>query len=384
MLSIKNNYIESIKQKLTDKDSLLILKQDMVNSIYKEELDVKKEKNERYEMYSYTSFSDMEMLYYYIHYETNLNPNKNKSKDTKMEYTKDILQFLTFVTLKLANEEIQSNSILKSTGKRHIEAYQKWLVTGSFSIRKNGYAPSTISRKTTVVKGFLEWVFNEEYIDFPLHAVFKKATVRQDEKPERSLQYEEVRQLLDYYKSHEINHALLLLLATTGARINEVCKATWGDIYYDPTIKGGSYFMKVKVKGKNRYRHIYLLHTVIKCLLKMKKRRGLGEVLHSHPDITIFVTNRLKPYPVKYLSNYVISIIEETRFEWLKSKEGTVSPPWFRHYFANHLHLDLKVDLTIVQKTVGHQSRSTTEGYVNKQIQKEQDAGLLLKEDMYM
>lgn len=74
-------------------------------------------------------------------------------------------------------------------------------------------------------KLFLTWLYNVDYIDYPLAAALLKSMVRDREKPDRSLSLEEVQQLLSYYKDHPINHAILITLFTTGLRIQEIATA---------------------------------------------------------------------------------------------------------------------------------------------------------------
>ncbi|QOY37719.1 tyrosine-type recombinase/integrase [Anaerobacillus isosaccharinicus] len=338
--------------------------------------------NESLSEYSYAHFTDLDLVYSYIHLETHDDEHKNKNANTKHEYIKDLLQFMTFASFILTTEEAKGNSVLRLLEKRHIRQYQDWLKNGSFSYGKKGYAVATRAKKITIVKGFLNWLFTIEFIEYPLHAIFKKVTINSDELPDRSLSYNEVMELLTFYKDHPINHAILLMLATTGLRVAEIAKAKWSDLYLDTSINGGSYFLKVKAKG-NKDRHAFILPILLESLQIMRKRRGLNDQLNSEDDTYIFVTNKNKPYDYNYLSNYVVKIIQNTKFKWLVEKQGNVSPHWFRHHFVHHLVVDLGADLTVVQKTVGHESRVTTEKYVDKYLSNKQNAGLLLQDINY-
>lgn len=357
------------------------LKAQLLNIDHLVTLNLKQDKNERLSEDPFSDFSDLDLIYYYVHLETHDDEHKNKNDNTKHEYIKDLLQFLTFTSFIASSEEIESNSLLQSLERRHIRQYQEWLKNGSFS-GKNGYALATRAKKITIVKGFLNWLFSIEFTDYPLHAIFKKVTIKSNELPDRSLSYQEVMQLLTYYKNHPINHALLLLLATTGLRVAEIAHAKWSDLYLDMSINGGSYFLKVNAKG-NKVRHAYIMPTLLASLQRMRNRRGLPDQIDNEDDTYIFVTNKMKSYDFKYLSNYLVNAIKRTQFKWLNQKKGNVSPHWFRHYFVSHLVIDLGADLTKVQKTVGHESRVTTEKYLDKHLNNKNNAGLLINEDMY-
>ncbi len=74
-------------------------------------------------------------------------------------------------------------------------------------------------------------------------------TVNEQHKPKRELSYEQVKQLLNFYKDNEINYGLLSFLATTELRVAEVAHAKWEDFEYDAI--RGRYYLTVDTKGDN-------------------------------------------------------------------------------------------------------------------------------------
>ncbi|WP_100401066.1 tyrosine-type recombinase/integrase [Bacillus sp. FJAT-44742] len=360
-----------------EKDVLLSHKNQLLaqlsNASYLPSVYSKIEENEDAMLPAFSSLSDLEVLYFYVHRETHDDEAKNRKSQTKKEYLRDLLQFYTFLQVQLQNEQV-SSSLFPYIRKKHVRAYQEWLKDGEFQHRKQGYAVATRARKITVVKSFLEFLYEEEIVEFPLQVAFKKSTVRRKDKPKRELTYDEVKSLLDYYKDHPINHAILLLLATTGLRIQEIAKAKWGDLYYDPSVNGGTYFLKVI--GKNEVeRHAVILPSTLGSIQQFRKRRGLSVNVNAEDRSPLFTTNKGKAYGFKYLSQYVTRILEETGFSWTKNK-GPVTPHYFRHFFVNYSVLTLGLPIEQVQKTVGHQSKVTTEGYVADTINKNLDVGL--------
>lgn len=379
----KSCYITNFNKLIVDKQKLDMVKEYLLNKDYLQSLEQNIYNNEVSQLDSFNQFTDLDMLYYYINRKTHDDDKKNKKQNTKIEYVRDLLQFLHYLSFLLINEEKEGTSVLKQIEKRHIRLYQKWLSEFEFRKGKKGYAVATRSRKIIIVKGFLRWLYEKEYIQRPLHMEFIKVSVQNHELPNRSFTHEEVKQLIQYYRNHPINHAILVFLASTGLRINEVATAKWSDIYFDQSVNGGAYFLKVLGKG-SKYRHVYLPNTVLDSLKRMRRRRKLNDRLDVEDKLPIFVTNKLKPYSSKYLSNYVIKMIKDTKFDWLKDKESDISPHWFRHYFITHLIVDRGVNIVKVQKTVGHQSIRTTERYVDQFLANKDNAGLLLDEEDYL
>jgi integrase len=103
-----------------------------------------------------------------------------------------------------------------------------------------------------LIKSFLKWLYEVEYIETPLHMAFLNNEVHMKDRPDRDLSYEEVKALIDYHRNHPFKWGLLMLLATTGLRIQEIAQSRWCDLYYDSGI--GEYFLRVKGK-RDEIRH---------------------------------------------------------------------------------------------------------------------------------
>lgn len=182
-----------------------------------------------------------------------------------------------------------------------------------------GYKPAIRTRKVTVLKIFLNWLYSYDYIEQPLSIAFLKETVRKREKPNRAVSYDEVQQLLQYYKNHPINHAILITLFTTGIRVAELASAKWSDVYIDSSLKENTWYVKVIGKGGVE-RHVQLMEPVVESKKKMRIKRGLNTEINRKDEPHVFTTNKRKPYDSKYLSRYVTKIIQRTKFEWLNNK----------------------------------------------------------------
>lgn len=365
----KSNSLETLS--VYDKNTLLSLLKD--HSAYPS-LEEMVGMNEMEGNHSFSGFRDMQLMYYYIHRPTHDDETKNRTEGTKKEYIRDLLQFFTFLQVTMENEnDAPISSYLKEAHKRHIRSYQEWLKNLIRKDGKMGYPSSTRARKTTVVKSFLQWLYDEDIIKQPLPIAFKKSTYRKEERPDRSLSLNKVQDLLHYYKDHPVNHALLIILFTTGLRVNEVATAKWSNVYYDATVNGGSYFLRVTTKG-NKRRDARIFNTTMDSIKRMRQLRGLKIDLDPTDDSPLFCTNKGNPYSYKYLSNYIIRIIGATDFDWLKRKEGNISPHWARHFFVTYSIIQKGIPIDVVQHTVGHSSRSTTEAYIDKYLDKKKDA----------
>jgi integrase len=140
-----------------------------------------------------------------------------------------------------------------------------------------------------------------------------------------------VKALLDYYRSHPFNLGLLTLLATTGLRLQEIAQSRWCDLYYDSGI--GEYVLRVKGK-RDEIRHALIKKLVFERLQKLRVRKRLSPHIAPSDETPLFTTNRGKAYDFRDLSKYVINIIKQTHFNFIKYKQGNVTPHWFRHYFG--------------------------------------------------
>ncbi|NGY80158.1 hypothetical protein F3K44_02085 [Bacillus megaterium] len=96
----------------------------------------------------------------------------------------------------------------------------------------------------------MKWLHETKYIQHPLHKEILSTSLSEQEIPNRDLYYHEVKQLLDYYKDHPINYGLLTMLAMTGLRVQEIAKASWGDVYLD-SLSGHYRLRGVGKGGKN-------------------------------------------------------------------------------------------------------------------------------------
>lgn len=346
-----------------------------------------KRDNEKMNVNEFEGFTDLQMLYYFVHRTTNTNEKQNRNQESNQEYMRELLQWYRQLVksegvLRQDVENFVEGSLIKNLRKWHIEDYQEWLQQAPLGRNQKPYAVATRLRKETILKSFLKWLYEVEYITYPLHLSLKSTTLSESDIPDRSLSYNQVQQLLDFYKDHIVNYGILLLLATTGLRIREIANAKWRNLEQDS--RDGYYYLHVKTKG-NKTRDARIFDNVLAALKEFRRIRGLNADLDSTDTTPLLVTNKGKAYSYKYLSNYVTEIIRKTNLPFVLQKldkDQTISPHHFRHFFINYC-LEQGVDIFIIKETVGHSKLETTQRYVKKQLDRKNNAANQLKDVMF-
>lgn len=225
---INNNHLP-ITMSINDLDTQPENKIDLVhqfsnNPVYVSDLESFIDYNEKQKQYLYENFTDEMMMYTFVHKRSHIQEEYNKKEETKKEYIRDLIQFYGMLVSHEAffKEDVvdfTEGSLLKNLDRRHVRRYQEWLKNEApLRNGKIGYGIATMARKIVVTKSFLKWLYEVDYIKVPLHTAFLNNEVRMKDRPDRDLSYEEVKALIDYYRNHPFNHALLTLLTTTGLR----------------------------------------------------------------------------------------------------------------------------------------------------------------------
>ncbi|WP_144569496.1 tyrosine-type recombinase/integrase [Bacillus pseudomycoides] len=345
----------------------------------------RKENNEREDKQTYDSFSDEEILYYYLNRQTHFDKEKRIKDNSRVLYARDLSQFYFFVTkstefLQQDVKDYEDDRIWRNLRKRHIRNYQRWLSEEAVSYQsKEKYKASTISRKLGVIRSYLKWLYEIQYIQEPLHVEILSTTVNKHHKPKRELSYEEVKQLLHYYKDNEINYALLSVLATTGLRVAEVAHAKWEDLEYDDI--RGRYYLTVDTKGDNE-RIVSINKEIFNRIVAFRIRRRLPINIGNKNGGTIFQTKNHSAYRENYLSQYVSKVIKDTKLAFTENIR--ITPHFFRHFYVQYLYDYKGLAPHIIAAAVGHKNdRTTKENYLKQRLTKDNDAGNLISEDEF-
>lgn len=366
-------------------------KQNFVNIIsvwnrdYIDNAEFKKENNEREDFYTYEGFSDEEILYYYLNRQTHFDQEKRIKDVSRTLYARDLSQFYFFIKqstefLQQDVKDFKNGQVWRNLRKRHIRNYQRWLSQEAISYQsKEKYKTSTVSRKLGVIRSYLRWLYEIQYIHEPLHVEILSTTVNEQHKPKRELSYEEVKQLLNFYKDNEINYGLLSVLATTGLRVAEVAHAKWEDLEYD-TIRG-RYYLTVDTKGDGE-RIVSINKEIFNRIVAFRIRRRLPVDIGNKNGKTIFQTKNHTAYRENYLSQYISKIIKDTKLPFTENIR--ITPHFFRHFYVQYLYDYKGLAPHVIAAAVGHKNdRTTKENYLKQRLTKDNDAGNLIKEDEF-
>ncbi|PDY41537.1 tyrosine-type recombinase/integrase [Bacillus pseudomycoides] len=345
----------------------------------------RKETNEREDKQTYDGFSDEEILYYYLNRQTHFDKEKRIKDNSRILYARDLSQFYFFIKkstefLQQDVKDYEDGRVWKNLRKRHIRNYQRWLSEEAISYQsKEKYKPSTISRKLSVIRSYLKWLYEIGYIQEPLHVEILSTTVGKHHKPKRDLSYEEVKQLLLYYQDNEINYALLSILATTGLRVAEVAHAKWEDLEFDSM--RDRYYLTVDTKG-NSERIVSINKEIFHRIVSFRIRRRLPINIGNKNGGTIFQTKNRTAYRENYLSQYITKIIKDTELPF--TKDIRITPHFFRHFYVQYLYDYKELPPHLIAAAVGHKDdRTTKENYLKQRLIKDTDAGNLIGEDEF-
>ncbi|KXO04360.1 tyrosine-type recombinase/integrase [Bacillus tropicus] len=347
------------------------------NNGYIDKVEGKMEVAEKEGKSKYTYLSDIEVIYHFVHLQKDMDEKKNRKDDTKKSYVSEILSFCQCMVqhaeeFELNGEEVQQNdSLLKTLQPWHIRKFNYWLKNVQNGRGGNTYAVATLAKKTVLIRSFLKHLYVFGYIEKPLHEELQRANVNEKDRPNRDLSYEEVMKILGFYKErgHLINYTIILALASTGARIQELCTARVKDLHYD-----GKYWLKVRGKG-DKVRELFVSEHLYQCICEVRRRRGFQTVLEKGDESPLFINQRGSAYNSKTLSNQVTDMIKKTNLEFLQYRENPVTAHTFRHAFAIMAVEQGNADLYHLMQTLGHENIQTTKIYLEKHMKRKNNVG---------
>lgn len=377
----KKENLPIIKNQSEDIDTYVESIRDMVpflhDSRYVDKLEEKMEVAEKEGKSKYTYLSDLEVIYHFVHLQKDMDEKKNRKEDTKKSYVSEILSFCQCMVqhaeeFELNGEEVQQNdSLLKTLQPWHIRKYNAWLKQVENGRNGDTYAVATLAKKSILIRSFLKHLHVFGYIEKSIHEELQRANVNEKDRSNRDLSYEEVMKILGFYKErgHLINYTIVLALASTGARIQELCTARVKDLHYD-----GKYWLKVRGKG-NKVRELFISEHLYQCICEMRRRRGFQTVLEKGDESPLFINQRGSAYNSKTLSNQVTDMIKKTDLEFLQYRENPVTAHTFRHAFAIMAVEQGNADLYHLMQTLGHENIQTTKIYLEKHMKRKNNVG---------
>lgn len=355
-----------------------ILVSNLKDKRYIDKLVLKRQYNSETGYEKFQDFNDIEMIYYYVHNQKNIDEAKNKSERTKVEYLRELIHFskhLVDFNLKIPlNIQIKEGSLFKALEEYHLEKYQKWLVDEAPMLlyRKKKFTATTLAKKTTIIKGFIKFLYDVRYIDKNITVGLKAATVKKEDLPNRDLSPNGVLELLKFLKNenHPILFGIIHVLVTTGIRNSEFCQLKVRDLKFN--FSTGDYYLEVEGKG-NKNRICVIKPKVFQSIVDFRKLRGLDTKLSNSDRNALFTTNTGRPYTNSYFSTYLKNAIARIPLEVLKERDNPIGPHTFRHAFAIISHYS-GANILDISRSLGHEDITTTGIYLAKVFEQERNA----------
>ncbi len=299
--------------------------------------------------YDYSGISNLGMVYLYVH-----NREKKRKDKTKEDYLRTLTTFLVDVS---------------ESGKGDIRELSRFDMEMFQARLEQRYLKSnTQAKKIVIIHSFLTWCYEEGYLQKNIARGLRQVAKIKEEIPERDIEEADLRLAIEFHKENPKVQSLLLILATSGMRLNEVILPRWGDLYYDRSRK--RHYLITRTKG-DKLRHVHIKDYALEVLMEYRRRVGLPVVLSSGDESPFYPNRHGKRYNLTSLSTY---LSEQMAAAGLTTVHGNrVTPHFMRHYFAQTSYAN-GAPLDWISETVGHSStKITKDNYLSRQLKKERD-----------
>ena len=288
---------------------------------------------------SHNSAEEQQWRVLLTRFETHLSVEKSLAPLTIRNYKTDLESLYQYM-------QKWNISTLAGLDRHNLRKYLAWLV-------ELGYVRSSVVRKLSALRSFLQWLLREKIIfRDPLP---RRGSMKREYRLPRFLSPAEAAHLVsapDTSKSLGLrDRALLELLYAGGLRVSEMHALNVGDINLAA--------MELKITGKGKKQRIALIGNTAKNVLAMYLNQLRPKLAGAKTTDSAMFLNRFGAR----LSRR--SIQQKVRL--YASKIGLppgVHPHTLRHSFATHL-LDGGADLRVVQELLGHSSPATTQIYTH-------------------
>ena len=267
---------------------------------------------------------------------------EGSSSNTLVAYRRDLLNFLSFLTINSGNKNGASQ--LDSIDQ---VSMRSWIAEN----RRSGKTSRSIARQLSSVKSFYKWFAKRRGID-PTMVLITKAPKFQKKLP-RALTKEaakEISQSIDLTDNEPWviarDTAVILLLYGCGLRISEALSLKYSEMPLADTLR---------IQGKgDKFRIIPILQIA---------REAVENYLNTLPFTLNGNDNIFRGVRGGSLNPRSIQLV----MKLIREKLGIASnatPHSLRHSFATHL-LTSGADLRSIQELLGHSSLSTTQIYTS-------------------
>lgn len=299
--------------------------------------------------YDYSRVSNIGMVYLYVH-----NREKKRKDKTKADYVRVLLDFLQHV-------EALGKTDIRELSRFDMEAFQ-------FRLEQQQHKSNTQAKKIVIIHSFLTWCWEEGYLKKNVARGLRQVKKIKEEIPDRDIEKADLDLAIEFHQDNPKVQSLLLILATSGMRLNEIIIPTWGDLYFDRQRK--KHYLITRTK-RDKIRHVHIKEYALGVLIEYRKRVGIATELNAK-DETPFYPNRLgKRYSLSGLSTYLSKQMEAAGLTTVHGQR--VTPHFMRHYFAQTAYAN-GAPLDWISETVEHSStKITKDNYLSRQLKKERD-----------
>ncbi|WP_161631228.1 tyrosine-type recombinase/integrase [Paenibacillus pinihumi] len=299
--------------------------------------------------YNFSPISNLGMMYLYVH-----NRDKRRKASTKKEYLRELLVLLRYVT------ELGKADIRELT-RMDMELFQSHL-------EQRTKKSSTLGKKVVIVQSFLKWCYEENYLSKNIARGLRPVHKNRAEIPDHDIEETDLRQAIAYYEDNPKIKALLLILATSGLRLNEVIAPCWGDLYYDPRRK--RYYLRTKTK-RDKLRHAHIKDYALEALLEYRRRLGMCTEVNGKDSSPFYPNRHHKHYSLSSLSTSLSQCMAEAGLTTIHGNR--ITPHYLRHYFTQTAYAK-GAPLDWISETLDHSStKITKDNYLSRIMKKERD-----------
>jgi integrase/recombinase XerD len=267
------------------------------------------------------------------------------SKMTRKAYHRDLEAFLKFID---------------GTPLAHVTYVQ--LVEYCYTLQH--YAPATQQRMINVMRSLFLFAHRLGYLQRNPSILIAAPRVPIRATHKRSLSVVEAQRLLETAKGKDRYYMIVVLLMTTGMRVEELCQANWCDLYEDMR---GNIGLMVRGKG-DKDRPVLIRPDVWKLLNGFRIKYGKNPQLDATDRTPLVFTKRY----TRYKQNGVRDMMY--RLSDAAALPRRISPHILRHTCATFA-LEAEAPLLQVQRQMGHQSLRTTERYLHDIRELSESAG---------
>lgn len=218
-------------------------------------------------------------------------------------------------------------------------------------IENPAHKPTTIGRRVIAIQGFLRW-WDQSVVTEVFSQI--KFRMKKPKRLPRIIPRNELSLLLDGAQNTPQNQVaeemrlILLLFASTGLRVSELCSLRLMDV------DSGTGELKVFGKGAKERVVVIANAEVREALAKYIREKRFQEPLKS----PLFLNKRRKSIAPKWVRLRLKRIAE------LSGVRRKITPHMFRHTAATLL-IEGGVDIRFVQRLLGHANLATTEIYTH-------------------